>query len=169
MINEKFYRYFYDGIDLRHSYNSKRRELRGEIVGCISKDHGYRTTTIDKKRFMVHRIIWEMNKGPIPGGMQVDHINHIRTDNRLSNFRLVTAKDNRRNMTISSRNTSGCHGVRLVKKTGKYEVYANIDRKYKFICMCDTLEEAASARKEWDAMNGYHDNHGLAGKHYLRK
>ena len=46
---------------------------------------------------MVHRIIWETFNGEIPDGYEIDHINTIKTDNRLDNLRLVTPKENKNN------------------------------------------------------------------------
>lgn len=45
----------------------------------------------------VHRIIWETFNGEIPDGMEIDHINTVRNDNRLSNLRCVSPKDNMNN------------------------------------------------------------------------
>lgn len=49
-----------------------------------------------QKNMYVHRFVWEYFNGPIPEGMQVDHVNNIRTDNRLSNLQLLSQKDNLR-------------------------------------------------------------------------
>lgn len=46
---------------------------------------------------MVHRIIWETFNSEIPDGYEIDHINTIKTDNRLCNLRLVTSKENKNN------------------------------------------------------------------------
>lgn len=42
----------------------------------------------------VHRLVWESFKGKIPDGMQINHINEIKDDNRLENLGLVTPKEN---------------------------------------------------------------------------
>ena len=42
----------------------------------------------------VSRLVFETFKGPIPEGMQVNHINEVKTDNRLCNLNLMTAKEN---------------------------------------------------------------------------
>jgi HNH endonuclease. len=41
-----------------------------------------------------HRMIWESVHGPIPAGLQINHINGIKTDNRIANLELVTPSEN---------------------------------------------------------------------------
>ena len=48
-----------------------------------------------------------MHNGPIPKGKIVDHINHIRHDNRLCNLRLVSSLDNARNISKSTKTPLG--------------------------------------------------------------
>ena len=45
----------------------------------------------------LHKIVWSAFMGEIPEGMEVDHINTIRDDNRLENLRLVSSKQNKNN------------------------------------------------------------------------
>lgn len=46
------------------------------------------------KHYYVHNLVVTVFKGPIPPGMQVNHINEDKTDNRLSNLEVVTHKEN---------------------------------------------------------------------------
>ena len=46
------------------------------------------------KKYFVHRLVWIAFNGTIPEGLQVNHINEVKTDNRLSNLNLMTAKEN---------------------------------------------------------------------------
>ena len=46
------------------------------------------------KSARVHRLVWEAFNGSIPEGMQINHLNEIKTDNRLENLSLCTAKEN---------------------------------------------------------------------------
>ena len=46
------------------------------------------------KFYYVHRLVWEAFNGSIPEGLQVNHINEIKSDNRLENLNLMTPKEN---------------------------------------------------------------------------
>ena len=63
------------------------------------KETGYLSFTIylEKNRyknFLSHRFVWECFHGPIEKGKQINHINCIRTDNRLKNLEVVTPSEN---------------------------------------------------------------------------
>ena len=48
-----------------------------------------------RKTYYVHRIVYQSVTGePIPDGMQVNHINECKTDNRFDNLNLMTLKEN---------------------------------------------------------------------------
>ena len=49
------------------------------------------------KQCLVHRLVWETFKYRIPEGMEIDHINTVRDDNRLDNLRCTTRKENHAN------------------------------------------------------------------------
>ena len=42
----------------------------------------------------VHRLVWEAFNGPIPGRLEINHKDLIRTNNRLDNLELVTHQQN---------------------------------------------------------------------------
>ncbi len=69
-------------------------------------------------RYQVHRIIWRIHKGEIPKGLEIDHINQNKYDNRIENLRLVTHQENAQNMPQQGRNSSGSTGVKRRVKSG---------------------------------------------------
>lgn len=65
-------------------------------LGKCTSGYPYFTAFINGKHrgFLIHRLVYETFIGPIPEGMQVNHINEDKTDNRLENLNLMTRKDN---------------------------------------------------------------------------
>lgn len=59
-------------------------------------DEGYFSVYVDRCPYMAHRIIWKLTTGEEPN--VIDHINGVRHDNRMSNLRSVTQRENSRNV-----------------------------------------------------------------------
>ena len=51
-----------------------------------------------QKHKTIHSLVMETFVGVRPIGMDIDHINRIRDDNRLENLRYITHADNQKNM-----------------------------------------------------------------------
>jgi hypothetical protein len=47
-----------------------------------------------QQTFCAHRLVWEAFNGPIPEGMQINHKNGGKRDNRLTNLELCTPQEN---------------------------------------------------------------------------
>ena len=78
---------------LKRPYGLKEKILKPQITSIGYYQVGLWKQSI-VKRYLVHRLVWEAFNGTIPENMQVNHINEIKTDNRLSNLNLMTAKEN---------------------------------------------------------------------------
>lgn len=90
----------------------------GAGAGSLSKD-GYLRIRIDGKKYQAHRLAWLLHTGEFPPD-QIDHINGIRTDNRIANLRSATSQQNNQNAGKKRSNTSGYKGVNLHKQSGKW-------------------------------------------------
>ncbi len=88
----------------------------GQIAGSVNSE-GYLELRINKRLYKVHRIIWFMVYGQYPIA-NIDHINSIRIDNKLSNLREATAFENNCNHKLSKLNKLGVKG--LTYKEGTY-------------------------------------------------
>lgn len=64
----------------------------------------------------LHRLIWEAFNGPIPEGKEVNHINEVKTDNRVENLNLMTRKENINHGTCIKRRTETYKKTYLKKK-----------------------------------------------------
>lgn len=74
--------------------------------------HYYTDDAGKHKTLFMHRAIYAHILGkPIPKGLQVDHINRDRLDNRRENLRLATRSQNQANKGIQINNTSHYKGV----------------------------------------------------------
>jgi hypothetical protein len=89
---------------------------------------------------MLHRLIMRP-----PTGMLVDHVNHIKTDNRRANLRLATKAENGMNARLSAGNRSGYKGVSFDKRSNRWRAY--ITREYRQIHLgyFDCARQAAQA------------------------
>lgn len=88
-----------------------KRVQIGNIAGGLntSKNQGYIQIRFNKKLYLAHRIAWYLHYGVWPQNY-IDHINGIRTDNKISNLRDVTVKENNNNPNnIRSRYRRKCH------------------------------------------------------------
>jgi len=68
----------------------------GDAIGTITQ-RGYIHAKINNKTYQAHRLIYIWHNGDIPEGLQIDHINGVKDDNRIENLRLVTNQENQFN------------------------------------------------------------------------
>ena len=71
---------------------------KGKILNPLTRTDGYQQVILCKdgvrKCFQIHRLVYAAFCGEIPSGMEVNHINECKTDNRLCNLNLMTKKEN---------------------------------------------------------------------------
>ncbi len=123
---------------------SPRSDRIGEPAGTIGKA-GYVSLSIGCKHFYAHRIIWRMLFGVWPS--HIDHINRIRSDNRIENLREADKLTNRWNFGLSKRNTSGAIGVSWAASEEKWVARIMVRRRYIHLGCFDDKDEAIKAYK----------------------
>lgn len=143
--------------------NSQSRVKIGEIAGFVStqKDSEYRYIKIGGKRYKASNLVWMYHKNEMPK-LILDHENHIKDDDRLENLREATSKENSKNSSLSSINTSGITGISWNKMAKRWVARINTDDgKRLHIGYFATLDLAVKARKQAEIEFGYHKNHGM--------
>lgn len=121
--------------------------------------NGYRQGAIFGRNIRAHTIAWALHYGEWPKG-EIDHISGDRSDNRISNLRAVSHRDNSRNTKLRSDNTSGVMGVYWIAKSQKWEVRVGMRGSSIFLGRYDCIHEAAKARQAANEQYGFHQNHG---------
>ena len=135
-----------------------KRLKKGDVAGFIG-NLGYRKIKIDTKAYLAHRLAWLYIYGDFPEN-QIDHVNGVRHDNRISNLRDVTAADNMKNRRRAKNNKSGLYGVYLDPRTKRWVARIGVDKSVISLGGFEKKEEAFAARAEAEKKYGFHPNHG---------
>ena len=120
----------------------------GSEAGTLN-NVGYRqvSLTFDNKKYLVltHRLVYLYHHGFIP--KEIDHINLIKTDNRIENLREATRSQNIVNNTPRKDNTSGQRGIYFCKKSKKWIARVWKNGKRIWSASFTDLEQATEERK----------------------
>lgn len=81
---------------------------------------GYTRVCINHVDHLAHRLAWWYFYGVVPE-YEIDHINGVKTDNRIANLRDIPHQVNQQNWRVArAGNTSGYLGVDWSKRNQKY-------------------------------------------------
>ena len=81
------------------------------------------------KHLNVHRLVAETFLGKIPKGLVVNHINEIKTDNRLENLEICTIKENINHGTCIVRRSAARRGQQHTTET-KQKISTSLKRYF---------------------------------------
>ena len=114
-------RYTYDPETGAIRHKGRDRAVKGIVLNC-----GYRRINIrvgkNHTHVLMHRAAWALFYGRWPS--EIDHLNGIKTDNRLCNLREVSRSENNQNRVWKWKPNArtGLPGVCYKEKTKRYEV-----------------------------------------------
>lgn len=120
-------------------------ELVKDLCWGESSDHyakAYRKAPVSEN-IRLHRLLMSPDRQH-----EVDHKNNDRLDNRRSNLRICTRKDNSRNISLRSDNTSGNIGVSFIKCVNRYEANIMVNGKHIYIGRYKNIDDAVKARQD---------------------
>jgi hypothetical protein len=102
---------------------SGTRGIKGTKAGKLRKD-GYFDVGLKGKYYLLHRVIFALTNNYLPE--VIDHVDHNRANNFVSNLREATYSKNAHNSLKSKNNSTGVKGIRLTKNN-KYEARVAIN------------------------------------------
>lgn len=152
-----------------HHFKSEREwrlvntQYAGKLAGGERKrrgEPGYFYVKTKVKHEAVHRIVLIMHGIEIPAGMQVDHINQNKHDNRFENLRVATPAQNCMNQRKPTHNTSGCMGVIWRPSRNKWMVKFVVNGRLKTFGHYASKDDAIKRRNEVCKMLGISELHG---------
>lgn len=115
----------------------------GTVAGYIHPS-GYQYIKIGQVRFSCQRLAWLFHTGSWPKE-NMDHINTIRSDNRIANLREASNSQNNFNSAMKPNNTTGFKGVSRSSRDGKYRAQIAAHGKRILIGVFDDAQSAAEA------------------------
>lgn len=144
-IARKLFSYFPETGELR--WKVDRLPVKaGDLAGWVDTA-GYRCIEVAGKGYKVHRVIWLIVYGRWPK-KDSDHINGIRSDNRLSNLREATEAQNCQNARRRKDNSSGQKGVSWYPRYGKWRARIAVSKQDKLLGYFEKRSDAVQAYKK---------------------
>lgn len=126
----------------------------GDIAGGINSKIGYHQISIEGVRMYSHRLAWLYIYGSFPE-KEIDHVNGIRSDNRICNLRTVDRQLNEQNKNKANKNNlSGFRGV-TIRKDKNYDVRIEVNGKViylgYFYCPIEGHKAYLEAKRKYHA------------------
>lgn len=116
----------------------------GSIAGGI-EHQGYWRIKIDGKTYKAHRLAWLYVHGKFPSAY-LDHINGVKSDNRIANLREATNQENQQNIKKAFRtSTHGVLGATWNCQANKWCARIKHGTKRIHLGYFDSAEEAGAA------------------------
>lgn len=98
-------------------WRKTRRNAKG--FAGTTDPRGYVRISVDRKVYLAHRLAWLYVHGTWPAN-EIDHINRVRNDNRLSNLRDTSRTVNTQNVGVRKDSACGLRGVGWHKAQRKW-------------------------------------------------
>lgn len=135
----------YDPLTGIFSWNVNDGKKRiGKQAGNTSTALGYVEIRVNKTLYYAHRLAWFYVYGVWPD-QQIDHLNNVRNDNRLSNLQQAGQSQNKKKLSLKNTNSSGFKGVCFDKRRGTYYARIVVDRKAISLGSFPTPQKAGAA------------------------
>ena len=131
-------------LEQRMEWRTERTDSCWNWTGATNSQ-GYGQLRFGNKAIYAHRVAWEMNNGPIPDGLVVDHMCHNRRCVNPAHLQIVTQKQNCENLSLRKDTKSGIRGVSWDKRTRKWHASVMHNRVSYSAGSYDSIADAEQA------------------------
>ena len=126
----------YENGNLFWREKPSKRIKKGSLAGVVN-GRGYNIIRCFGLQYQTHRLIWIYFNGNVENqSLDIDHINQIRSDNRIDNLRLITHS---KNLWNSDKAKGYCFS------RGRYVARINVNYKSIYLGHFDIEQEARNA------------------------
>lgn len=121
---------------------------RGSPTGTLDASNGYVKIGVCGRRYYAHRLAWFYVYGEWPEN-DIDHLNGVRSDNRIANLRAATRALNMQNLRRANENSSsGLLGVERIGNRGFWCARIGVFGKRVYLGCFNNPEDAHQAYLE---------------------
>jgi hypothetical protein len=139
---QKHFSYNYQDGNFYTVVPQANRNKIGDMVGRV-QSNGYVRISIKRKFFQAHRLVWLWHNKIMPA-IGIDHINNVKSDNRIQNLRLADQSLNARNVR-KARSTSKTGTLGVVASGSKFAAVITHDGKTTWLGSYETIADASEA------------------------
>jgi len=119
---------------------NRGRVFAGDEAGTIGQI-GRMYVQVDKKKHLVHRVIWFLHHNEVPEFL--DHIDGNPLNNRIENLRPATKAQNAMNRKVRADSLTGVKGI--MKKGKKFGASIYLNNKPVYLGTFETVDLAKAA------------------------
>lgn len=109
--------------------------MKEKLLKPTKTNYGYFMISLYKggkrcrKKFLVHRLVADEFIPNIDSKPYINHLNHIRTDNRLENLEWITQRENCSHAKLASGNKTGYNNVIREPRNDTYRFSIRVEKK----------------------------------------
>jgi hypothetical protein len=121
------------------------KQFANKEAGCYRPKDDCFVIAFKGTHILLSRAIWIYHNGEILKGMEIDHINRIRSDDRIENLRMCHRHENAWNTKRRIDNSSGVKGVCWNPRNNNWRAKLNVNKTTIEVGSFQTLEQASDA------------------------
>lgn len=135
------------------------KQFAGKRAFTALNGQGYLHGSFLQRNYYAHQVAWTHFHGAFPES-PIDHIDQVKTNNRINNLRVVEPWENQRNLRLLKNNKSGHPGVGWVERDQRWYARVTVNDKPIHLGYFEQKEDAIAARMAANEKYMFHENHG---------